>query len=97
MCSVNVVYVDRNGQQHRVKGKEGDNVLYLAHRYGIEMEGTYTCICTCIYTHVHVHVHVHVCAHTCIHTTLISCDSDVLCYEALLCIVISSLCMCRSM
>ena len=37
--SVNVVFVDRDGDRHEVRGKVGDNVLYLAHRYGIEMEG----------------------------------------------------------
>ena len=36
---VNVVYIDSGGVRHEVKGKVGDNVLYLAHRYGIEMEG----------------------------------------------------------
>lgn len=36
---VNVVYVDRDGSRHEIRGKVGDNVLYLAHRYGIEMEG----------------------------------------------------------
>lgn len=37
---VNVLYVDRDGDCHNIRGKVGDNVLYLAHRYGIEMEGT---------------------------------------------------------
>lgn len=36
---VNVVFVDRDGERHEIKGKVGDNALYLAHRYGIEMEG----------------------------------------------------------
>ena len=36
---VNIVVVDRDGVRHEVKGKVGDNVLYLAHRYEIEMEG----------------------------------------------------------
>ena len=31
--------MDRDGERHEVRGKVGDNVLYLAHRYGIEMEG----------------------------------------------------------
>ena len=38
-CRVNVVFVDRDGERHEIKGKVGDNALYLAHRYGIEMEG----------------------------------------------------------
>ena len=38
-CSVNVTFIDRDGDRHEIKGKVGDNVLYLAHRHGIEMEG----------------------------------------------------------
>lgn len=38
---VNVVYVDRSGQRIPVKAKVGDNVLYLAHKHGIELEGDY--------------------------------------------------------
>lgn len=37
--SVNVVYIDKDGKKTNVRGKVGDNVLYLAHRYGVEMEG----------------------------------------------------------
>lgn len=37
--SVNVVYVDKDGVKINVKGKVGDNILYLAHRYEIPMEG----------------------------------------------------------
>lgn len=36
---VTITYVDREGDSHTVQGKVGDNVLYLAHRHGIEMEG----------------------------------------------------------
>ncbi len=36
---VNVTYVGKDGERHDVRGKVGDNVLYLAHRYGIDMEG----------------------------------------------------------
>lgn len=38
-CRVNITYIDKNGNKIPVRGKVGDNVLYLAHRYGIEMEG----------------------------------------------------------
>lgn len=38
-CSVNVIYIDRDGNRIKVKGKVGDNLLYLAHRHGIELEG----------------------------------------------------------
>lgn len=36
---VNVVYVDRSGKRIPIKAKVGDNVLYLAHKHGIELEG----------------------------------------------------------
>lgn len=31
--------MDRDGKKIHVKGKEGDNVMYLAHRYKIPIEG----------------------------------------------------------
>lgn len=40
-CRVTITYVDREGKNHTVQGKVGDNALYLAHRHEIEMEGTY--------------------------------------------------------
>ena len=36
---MNVTVVDRDGNPKVLKGKVGDNLLYLAHRYGIDMEG----------------------------------------------------------
>lgn len=36
---VNVVYIDRSGQRIPVKAKVGDNVLFLAHKHGIDLEG----------------------------------------------------------
>ena len=39
VVSVNVVYIDRHGERREIRGKVGDNALYLAYRYGIEMEG----------------------------------------------------------
>ncbi|KAH8035657.1 hypothetical protein HPB51_007901 [Rhipicephalus microplus] len=36
---VNITYVKKDGSKVAVRGKVGDNLLYLAHRYGIEMEG----------------------------------------------------------
>ena len=36
---VNITYIDKNGTKIPVRGKVGDNVMYLAHRYGIELEG----------------------------------------------------------
>lgn len=36
-----MTFIDRDGKPIPVKGKVGDNLLYLAHRYDIEMEGMY--------------------------------------------------------
>ena len=36
---VNIIFIDKEGKKRPVRGKVGDNVLYLAHRYGIELEG----------------------------------------------------------
>jgi len=42
LCSrVNIVFIDKEGKRIVVRGKVGDNVLYLAHRFGIELEGLY--------------------------------------------------------
>ncbi|XP_075696884.1 ferredoxin-2, mitochondrial [Rhinoderma darwinii] len=37
--TVDVVFVDREGKRIPVKGKVGESVLYLAHRYDIDLEG----------------------------------------------------------
>uniref|UniRef100_A0A480PRE4 Ferredoxin-2, mitochondrial n=1 Tax=Sus scrofa TaxID=9823 RepID=A0A480PRE4_PIG len=37
---VNVVFVDRSGQRIPVSGRVGDNVLHLAQRHGVDLEGT---------------------------------------------------------
>ncbi|RMB94826.1 hypothetical protein DUI87_28805 [Hirundo rustica rustica] len=39
MPTVNVVFVDREGRQVPVRGRVGDNVLHLAQRHGLELEG----------------------------------------------------------
>ncbi|XP_048000020.1 adrenodoxin-like protein 1, mitochondrial [Leguminivora glycinivorella] len=52
---VNIVYVTKDGKKHPVRGKVGDNVLYLAHRYGIEMEGACEASLACTTCHVYVH------------------------------------------
>lgn len=43
---VNVVYIDRSGERIPVKAKVGDNVLYLAHKHGIGLEGEGGCSLT---------------------------------------------------
>ncbi|XP_057699618.1 ferredoxin-2, mitochondrial [Corythoichthys intestinalis] len=51
---VNVVYVDRSGQRIPVKAKVGDNILYLAHKNGIELEGACEASLACSTCHVYV-------------------------------------------
>jgi len=51
---VNVTFIDRDGNPTPVKGKIGDNLLYLAHRYGIEMEGACEASLACSTCHVYV-------------------------------------------
>ena len=36
---VNMTYIDRDDQRHEIKAKVGDNVLFLAHRHDIDIEG----------------------------------------------------------
>lgn len=38
---MNVVFVDRAGRHVPVRGRVGDNVLHLAQRHGLELEGRY--------------------------------------------------------
>ncbi|XP_066598846.1 adrenodoxin-like protein 1, mitochondrial isoform X2 [Prorops nasuta] len=52
---VNVTFIDRTGKKTSVKGKIGDNILYLAHRHGIEMEGACEASLACTTCHVYVH------------------------------------------
>lgn len=52
---VNITYIGKNGEKNKVRGKVGDNVLYLAHRYGIDMEGACEASLACTTCHVYVH------------------------------------------
>ncbi|XP_077101674.1 ferredoxin-2, mitochondrial isoform X2 [Siphateles boraxobius] len=51
---VNVVYIDRSGQRIPVKAKVGDNVLYLAHKHGVDLEGACEASLACSTCHVYV-------------------------------------------
>ncbi|KAK6028688.1 2Fe-2S iron-sulfur cluster binding domain protein [Ostertagia ostertagi] len=51
---VNITYVLRDGTKKQVRGKVGDNVMYLAHRYGIEMEGACEASLACSTCHCYV-------------------------------------------
>ncbi|KXJ76825.1 adrenodoxin-like protein 1, mitochondrial [Aedes albopictus] len=51
---VNITYIDKTGKRMPVRGKVGDNVLYLAHRFGVEMEGACEASLACTTCHVYV-------------------------------------------
>ncbi|XP_046648628.1 adrenodoxin-like protein 1, mitochondrial [Daphnia pulicaria] len=51
---VNITFLDKEGKQRPVRGKVGDNVLYLAHRYGIELEGACEASLACSTCQVYV-------------------------------------------
>ncbi|XP_068607383.1 ferredoxin-2, mitochondrial [Brachionichthys hirsutus] len=51
---VNVVYVDRSGQRIPIQAKVGDNVLYLAHKHGIDLEGACEASLACSTCQVYV-------------------------------------------
>lgn len=52
---VNITYITKEGTRIPVKGKIGDNVLYLAHRHSIDMEGACEASLACTTCHVYVH------------------------------------------
>ncbi|XP_050305904.1 adrenodoxin-like protein 1, mitochondrial [Anthonomus grandis grandis] len=52
---VNVTFVMKDGTKIPIKGKVGDNLLYLAHRYEIPMEGACEASLACTTCHVYVH------------------------------------------
>uniref|UniRef100_A0A0N4ZG56 2Fe-2S ferredoxin-type domain-containing protein n=1 Tax=Parastrongyloides trichosuri TaxID=131310 RepID=A0A0N4ZG56_PARTI len=51
---VNITYVNRDGSEQKIRAKVGDNVMYLAHRYGIELEGACEASLACSTCHVYV-------------------------------------------
>ncbi|CAI5448814.1 unnamed protein product [Caenorhabditis angaria] len=51
---VNITYVLRDGTEKKIRGKVGDNVMFLAHRYDIEMEGACEASLACSTCHVYV-------------------------------------------
>lgn len=52
---VTITYITKDGLRIPVKGKIGDNVLYLAHRHNIDMEGACEASLACTTCHVYVH------------------------------------------
>lgn len=53
-CRVNITYINKSGKAIKVRGKVGDNVLYLAHRHEIEMEGACEASLACTTCHCYV-------------------------------------------
>ncbi|KRT80250.1 hypothetical protein AMK59_6504 [Oryctes borbonicus] len=51
---VNITFIKKDGEKIKVRGKVGDNVLYLAHRYDIPMEGACEASLACTTCHVYV-------------------------------------------
>ncbi|XP_030156169.1 ferredoxin-2, mitochondrial isoform X1 [Lynx canadensis] len=51
---VNVVFVDRSGHRIPVSGRVGDNVLHLAQRHGVDLEGACEASLACSTCHVYV-------------------------------------------
>ena len=51
---VNIVYINKEGTKVPIRGKIGDNVLYLAHRYDIPLEGACEASLACSTCHVYV-------------------------------------------
>lgn len=51
---VNITYITKDGIKLPIKGKIGDNVLYLAHRHNIDMEGACEASLACTTCHVYV-------------------------------------------
>ncbi|XP_004632897.1 ferredoxin-2, mitochondrial isoform X1 [Octodon degus] len=51
---VNVVFIDRAGQRIPVSGRVGDNVLHLAQRHGVDLEGACEASLACSTCHVYV-------------------------------------------
>lgn len=51
---VNITYITKDGRKIPIQGKIGDNVLYLAHRHNIDMEGACEASLACTTCHVYV-------------------------------------------
>lgn len=51
---VNVTFIDKKNNKILIKGKIGDNLLYLAHRYNVEMEGACEASLACTTCHCYV-------------------------------------------
>lgn len=51
-CRINVTYVNKDGSETHVKGKPGQNLLRLAQKHDVELEGACECSIACSTCHV---------------------------------------------
>ncbi|CAF3385798.1 unnamed protein product [Rotaria socialis] len=51
---VNISFINKDGKHVPLRGKVGDNLLYLGHRYGVEIEGACEASLACSTCHVYV-------------------------------------------
>ncbi|XP_057668239.1 adrenodoxin-like protein 1, mitochondrial [Diorhabda carinulata] len=51
---VNITIINKDGEKFPIRGKVGDNLLYLAHRYQIPMEGACEASLACTTCHVYI-------------------------------------------
>lgn len=52
--TVHVTFVDKENNRVSVNGKIGDRLLYLAHKFNVEMEGACEASCACTTCHCYV-------------------------------------------
>jgi len=51
---VNVTFINKNDTVSKIRGKVGDNILYLAKRYEVEVEGACEASLACTTCHVYI-------------------------------------------
>lgn len=52
--TVKITYIDRDGISHEIDGKVGDNVMYLAQKHDLDVEGACEASLACCTCHVYV-------------------------------------------
>lgn len=52
--TVNITYIGRDGERYEIEGKTGDNVMYLAQRHDLDVEGACEASLACCTCHVYV-------------------------------------------
>ncbi|CAM4796149.1 unnamed protein product [Rotaria magnacalcarata] len=51
---VHITFINKDGKHVPLRGKVGDNLLYLGHRYGVEIEGACEASLACSTCHIYV-------------------------------------------